>query len=322
MKIAIVGSGAMGSLIGGLLIKKDKDVIFFDPWKEHVDAINKKGLLMEESGKKGECVKVTATTDPKSIGLVDAIIFLVKGPKTLETIKDVSSMIDEDTIVITMQNGLGNTDIIAEHVKEENVGFGVIDFSAVLVGPGHINYQLADARIACNTKNGNKNPRFNELIKIMNDAGINAYISDDADYGIWNKLVINANYNVLCGITGLRMGKLIDQESSWELMKGITRELVDVANKKGIGLKYEECMAHLEELGQKVRLHYPSLTQDVARKVPTEIDALNGAIIREGQILGVATPYNEVVYNLMKTIEGTYEFGKSFTIEKASSDEE
>jgi len=314
MKIAVVGSGAMGSLIGGLLVRGGKEVIFVDPWEEHVKAMNSKGLLMAETGKDPVSIRVKATTDPEAVGKVDAIIFLVKGTKTVETMESIGSMIDKDTIVMTLQNGIGNTDLIAEYVDPQNVGFGVIDFSAVLAGPGHITYQLADAKIACNTYTGEENLRFNKLIKTMNDVGINAYIGEDADYRIWNKLVINANYNVLCGILGVNMGSLIDENSGWELMRGITRELVEVANKKDIQLDYDECIEHVKELGDKVRPHYPSLAQDVARKVPTEIDALNGAIIREGKKLGVATPYNEVVYNLMKIIENTYDVGKEFAI--------
>ena len=317
MKIAVVGSGAMGSLMGALLVKNNEDVTFFDPWVENVDALNEEGLLMEESSGKSELIKVNATTDAESVGVVDVIIFLVKGPKTVEIIQEVSSMIDENTIVTTFQNGIGNTEKLAEYVNGDNVSFGVIDFSAVLVGPGHINYQLADAKIACGTYTGEENPKFNDFIKLMNDAGIKASISDNAEYGVWNKLVINANYNVLCGIAGIRMGALIDQDESWVLIEGMTKELVEVANKKGIDLNYDECMEHVKELGEKVRYHYPSLAQDVARKVPTEIDAINGAIVREGKKVGVATPYNEVVFNLMKIIEGTYDVGKEFIIKKS-----
>lgn len=317
MKIAMVGCGAMGSLIGGLLAKVNPDIIFIDPWKLHVDTINEKGIYMENAQtKEGEYVKVKATTEYDNVGVVDAIIFLVKGTKTEETIRQALPLIGEETIVLTLQNGLGNTDKIAEVVNEENVAFGVIDFSAVLEGPGHISYQLADAKIACNTYTGKDNPKFNELIKLMNEAGINAYVSEDANYRVWNKLVINANYNVLCGIVGIKMGELMDVEEGWKLMEGITKELVEVANKKGINLNYDDCIAHVKDLGEKVRLHYPSLSQDVARKVPTEIDFLNGAIVREGKKVGVPTPINETLYNLMKVIEANYEVGKQFVIQK------
>ncbi len=316
MRIAVAGCGAMGSLIGGLLAKDNVDVTFVDPWKAHVDAINTKGLFMEPLGKEGEYVKVKATTDPNSVGVVDVVIFLVKGTKTVEAIKKSLSMINDNTIVMTLQNGVGNTDKIAEYVKKENVAFGVIDFSSTLVGPGHISFQLAEGKIACNTNNGENNPRFNDLIEIMNKSGLHAYVSEVANYRVWKKLVINANFNVLCGILGIKMGELMDEESGWVLMRGITKELVEVANKKGINLKYNDSIEHLRNLGEEVRDHYPSLAQDVARKVPTEIDYINGAVVREGKKLGITTPYNETVYHLMKIIENTYDVGKEFTIEK------
>lgn len=316
MKIAVVGSGAMGSLIGGILVENNKDVIFIDPWKDHVDAMNEKGLTMKEAGQEKENIKVKATINPKDAGIVDVVVFLVKGPKTVEAIKEVLPIINDKTLVVSFQNGLGNGEKLSEFINKDNIGFGVIDFSAVLAGPGKITYQLADAEIACNTYTGKENIIFNEFIKIMNDSGINAYICDDSDYRIWNKLVINANYNILCGILGINMGNLIDQEYGWALMRGITREIVELANKKGIKLDYEESMTHLRELGGKVREHYPSLSQDVARKVETEVEALNGAVVEEGKKMGIKTPYNEVVYNLMKIIENTYEVGKEFNIKK------
>lgn len=316
MKIAIVGCGAMGSLIGGMLAKANKNVVLVDPWQLHVEAMNEKGLYMKDEGKGDEdVIKVNATTDFNSVGVVDAIILLVKGTKTVETVEKMLPMVDDDTIVMTLQNGLGNADKISEVINEKNVGFGVIDFSAVLKGPGRIFYQLADAKIACNTCTGEVTDRFNNLIEEMNDAGIKAYISEDAIYAVWNKLVINASYNVLCGITGIRMGELLHTEQGWKLMEDITKELVEVANKKGIDLDYDEAMEHIRDLGEKVSFHYPSLAQDVARKVPTEIDFLNGAIIREGKKVGVPTPVNETVYNLMKVIEENYEVGKQFVIQ-------
>src|SRR5699024_8499226 len=197
MKIAIVGAGAMGSLIGGLLVRNNQDVVFIDPWQEHVDTMNEKGLLMAETGKEEKYVKVKATTDAGTVKDIDVVVFLVKGTKTDETMEEIKSIMNDDTVVVTFQNGIGNTDRIAGYMNEDNVAFGVIDFSAVLAGPGHITYQLADAKIACNTHNGKKNDKFSKFIEVMKDTGINAYISEDANYGIWNKLVINANYNVL-----------------------------------------------------------------------------------------------------------------------------
>lgn len=316
MKIAIMGAGAMGSLIGGLLAENNEDVIFVDPWEEHVNSINENGLSMQVTGEEKRYVEVKATTDPSDVGIVDAMIFLVKGTKTEETIKEALPMIGEETVVLTLQNGIGNADKIAEIIDASQVSFGVIEFSSVLIGPGAIRYELADGQIFAKTLTGKENEKLEELMNRMNTSGLRASISEDVDFRVWDKLIINANYNTLCSITGLTMGELMAQECGMKLMKNITRELVDVANKKGIGLEFESGMEHIKDLGVKVSNHYPSMAQDVARKVPTEIDFINGAIVREGKKVNVPTPVNETIVNLIKVIENTYDQGKEFTISK------
>jgi len=316
MKIAIMGAGAMGSLIGGLLAEDNQEVILVDPWEEHVNTMNEKGLSMQVTGEEARVVKIKATTDPAEVGIADAVIFLVKGTTTDESIRKSLPMIGEDTIVLTLQNGIGNADKIAEVVDVSNIAFGVIEFSSVMIGPGAIRYELADGVIFAKTADGKDNQKFKNLVEQMSESALNVYISDDVDFRVWDKLIINANYNSLCAITGLTMGELMDQQQGMELMEDVTKELVAVANAKGIGLEFEAGMEHIKDLGAKVRNHYPSLTQDVARKVPTEIDFINGAIVREGKKNNIPTPVNETIVKLIKVIENTYEYGKEFSTTK------
>lgn len=317
MKIGMVGVGAIGGLIGGLLAENGNDVTFVDPWQDHVDAINENGLYMEVSGEEdsGRYVPVTkATTDPKEAGVMDAIIFLVKGSKTLDTIEEIKPMIGDDTIVVTLQNGIGNPEKIASVIGEDNVGYGVIEFSSVLMGPGKIRYELADGIIFGKQLSDNENPNFTELVERFNKSEMDFRVTDEADEKIWSKLVINGNYNVLCGITGIKMGELLGTEEGKDLMANITKEIVDIANAKNIPLDYEAELHHLEDLGTKVANHYPSLAQDVARQVVTEVVSINGAIVEEGKRVGVAAPYNEAVYKIMRVIEQNYDVGKEFNI--------
>lgn len=315
MKIAIVGAGAMGSLIGGLLAKNGESLYFLDSWQDNIDEINKNGLYMEVSGEEGEYVNIAqCSTDPKEIGPVDAIIFLVKGTNTISMMNDISPMLKDNTLVLTLQNGLGNPEKIATIIDEENVAYGVIDFSSVMLGPGRIRYQLADSLIYGKTLNNKQNIIFEDLVSKMNDAGINFKITDEADEKIWSKLVINGVYNALCGVVGVQMGELMDVEEGQAIMKDVTKEIVDVANAKGINLDFEDSWNHVITLGKKVSNHYPSLSQDVARKVYTEIDSLNGAIASEGRKVNVPTPYNDSIYKILRTIEETYDVGKEFNI--------
>lgn len=315
MKIAIVGAGAMGSLIGGLLAKNGEKIAFLDAWEDNINTINDNGLYMEVSGQEGEYIKIPkATTDPKNIGPVDAIIFLVKGTTTIETIKKIKPMLKDDTLILTLQNGLGNPQKIAEIVGEDSVAYGVIDFSSVMIGPGKIRYQLADSLIYGKKLNDSPNNNFNQLVEKINDSGIDLRITDEADEKIWSKLVINGVYNGLCAILGITMGEILNVEEGQAIMKDVTKEIVEVANAKGIGLDFEKSWEHVVDLGEKVSNHYPSLSQDVARKVPTEIDSLNGAIVEEGKLNKVPTPYNDAIYKILRTIEETYSVGKEFVI--------
>lgn len=314
MKFVIMGSGAMGSLIGGLLANNGVDVTFVDPWEEHVNAINKNGLVMKVIGEKEETINAKATTNPGDVGIVDAVIFLAKGVDTERIIKESLTMIGKDTVVLTLQNGLGNVEKIAEVVDVSQVAFGVIEFSSILESPGIIRYELANGEIYTNTANGEKNAKFEQIIDIMSKSGLNATVSEHAEKRVWDKLVINANYNVLCAITGLKIGALMGQEAGVQLMEGITKELVEVANKKNIALNYEECMDHLLVLGKQVSNHYPSMAQHVARKALTEIDFINGAVVREGKKVNIPTPVNETLVKILKVVENTYGEGKEFSI--------
>lgn len=314
MKFVIMGSGAMGSLIGGLLASNGVDVTFVDPWEEHVNAINKNGLVMKVIDEKEEIINAKATTNPEDVGIVDAVIFLAKGVDTERVIKESLTMIGKDTVVLTLQNGLGNVEKIAEVVDISQVAFGVIEFSSILESPGIIRYELANGEIYTNTANGEKNAKFEQIIDIMSKSGLNATVSEHAEKRVWDKLVINANYNVLCATTGLKIGTLMGQEAGVQLMEGITKELVEVANKKNIALNYEECMDHLLVLGKKVSNHYPSMAQHVARKALTEIDFINGAVVREGKKVNIPTPVNETLVKILKVVENTYGEGKEFSI--------
>lgn len=315
MKIAIVGAGAMGSLIGGLLAKNGESLYFLDSWQDNINAINENGLYMEVTGEEGEYVNITqGSTVPSEIGPVDAIIFLVKGTNTIPMMKDIAPMLKDNTLVLTLQNGLGNPEKIATIIDENNVAYGVIDFSSVMLGPGKIRYQLADSLIYGKTLTEKENPIFVELVAKMNDAGINFKITDEADEKIWSKLIINGVYNGLCGIIGIQMGELLGVEEGQGIMKEVTKEIVDVANAKGIKLDFDESWEHVVDLGEKVANHYPSLSQDVARKVFTEIDSLNGAVAREGKKVNIPTPYNDAIYKILRTIEENYETGKEFII--------
>lgn len=310
MKFAIMGAGAMGCLVGGLLAKNNEDVILIDVWKEHVDAINKNGLFMEEVGKKKENIKIKATCDVNTVGVVDVIIFLVKGTVTESAIKQCKPMIDKNTMVITLQNGLGNSEKISSVVDKTQVAYGVMEFSAVMKGPGVITYELAKGNVFMGLEDEKEKNKLKDISLVFQKAGINAVVSDDAEERVWKKLVINSGFNPICAITALSIGSLMKEQEYIKLLEQVTSEVVTVANKKGIKLNYDDEIENLKSLGEMVKEHYPSMAQDVAHKKLTEIDFINGAVVREGNKLGVETPVNTTLVRLVKIIENTYENNK------------
>jgi len=306
MRIAVLGAGAMGSLFGGLLAQAGEDVTLVDVWEDHIKAIKENGLTMICDGVE-ENVKINAETSPAQVGPVDLVIFLVKGTHTEQAIKNATPMIEPDTRVLTLQNGLGNAEKIADVVGEDKVLFGVIDFASVLLGPGRISSELAKRTIHFKPLNNIVDDKVKQVEQVFRNARINAEISLEVERDIWRKLVINCNLNALCTVCRIRTGTLLDQgEITQSLFKDITKEIVTVAGAKGINLDFEECMDFLNDLSSKVRGHYPSMTQDLMKKRKTEIEFINGSVVREGKKHGVATPVNETLCRLITILHNTY----------------
>jgi 2-dehydropantoate 2-reductase len=307
MKIAVVGGGAMGSLFAGYLAMISEDVWIYDIWQEHVKAINSRGLLMTRN-KKDQRVWLKATSIPATPGLVDLILIFVKFGQTHQAVRDACAMIGGETAVLTLQNGVGNVEIIHEVVPPEQILFGLTTLTSELRGPGHIEESFQGrGETYFWPLTGKVDSRAQGVCEVLNQAGIHTKILPDVEVRIWKKLVVNACYNSLSAITHLKVGDLIDQPATWEMLSAMVSEIIQVAQKRGIGLDEKEGHEFLKQVGQEARGHVPSMLVDVNQKRRTEIDCLNGAVVREGERLGVVTPYNRILCNLVRVIEDTYD---------------
>lgn len=315
MKIAIIGSGAMGSLMGAKLCDNN-DVLLFDHWTEHVNEINKNGLKIETEGITKNITNIKATTKYEDLVNYNVYIILVKGINTLKEIKELKKHISSNSLVVTLQNGLGNHYTINKYIDKENISYGMMDFSARLIYKGSITYEMAESKIALtmyNKENNLNNKLFNNFKDKLTEANFNV-ITETADEEIWKKLIINANFNAVSGITGLNIGTLVNENSFSNLVKSITKEIVNVASKLNINLNYEDEVANIITRSNSASNHYPSLAQDVSRNNKTEIDFINGAIVKEAKKVNVEVPVNETLYNLVKLIENNYDKGKKFNL--------
>ncbi|MFP4268577.1 MAG: ketopantoate reductase family protein [Spirochaetaceae bacterium] len=302
MKIAILGSGAMGSLFGGMLSQHGAEVVLFDINKAHVDAVNGKGLLIEESST-GEQTRVhpKASTDPKSVEGSDYYIVFVKSTATEQVAKNFLPHTSRDTVVITMQNGVGNEEILRGVFGEHRTAAGVTSQGATYLGPGAIRHAGSGPTYLCMSDRNNK--KLEPFLEVLNTSGFETHIEENIQDLIWSKLIINVGINALTALTGLHNGELLDYEDTKEIMKDLTDEAVAVAEANNITLTHENPLETLYEVARKTEANRSSMLQDFDRGSRTEIEFINFAIVREGEKLGIPTPVNKTLARLVRTLD-------------------
>lgn len=300
MRIAVVGAGAMGSVFGGLLAAGGCDVWLVDSWREHIDALSRDGLRIEVGG--GErIVPVKATTDPGRVGPVDLVLVQVKSTETAAATRAAGPLIDDETIFLTLQNGLGNREAIAAVVGEKRALAGVTYDSAAMVGPGHVRHTNV-SRTYVGEMDGRTSPRVERIAAVFSSAGIPTSVSDNLLDLQWGKLLVNAAANAAGAITGCTAGELVRHAGSRELTRLVAEETAAVARAVGADLP-DDAAAKVHQALAAAGDSKPSMLQDVERGRRTEIDAINGAVVREGERVGVPTPYNQALTLLVQAIE-------------------
>lgn len=305
MKIAVLGAGAMGSVYGGALAEAGHDVWMVDVWKQHVDAINTDGLKIE--GVSGDRVirNIKAASNPDDVGVSDLVIVFVKATITEQALRGATSLIGDNTIVLTLQNGVGNVEKISSVIGEDKVIAGVTGHGSTMLGPGSIRHAgKGDTNIG--ELDGRITDRVSALAKAFNDAGFPTHVADNVLGLVWGKLMANIGINALTALTGLKNGQLLDFKETEELLEMAVTEAAEVAKRKNIKLPYDDAVAHTKKIAQLTAANRSSMLQDVTNKRMTEIDVINGAIVKEGELLGIPTPINKAITNLISVIQKNY----------------
>lgn len=304
MKIVIVGPGAMGSLFAAYLSKTKNEVWLLDKNSERAKAINASGIKIE--GVSGSWnAQVKASDNVNAVGAADMIIICVKSYDTKEAIKSCRSIITENSLVLTLQNGLGNIEIIAEMVNQDRIIGAVTNQGATYLGPGEIRH-AGRGETVIGRIDGKIPVELRQVREIFNDAGIPTRISRDIKSLLWSKLIINVGINALTAITRLKNGELINYEGTTQILREAVSEAVKVAKKKKIKLIYDDPIAKVEAVCEATAANISSMLQDILKKKKTEIDFINNVVVRQGQSLGIPTPVNACLVNLVRTIEQTY----------------
>lgn len=306
MKIAIIGSGAMGSLYGGLLAEAGQEVYFIDIFKEHVDAINKKGICIVEDEEERYIENVKAVTDSKDIEeKVDLAIVFVKSTLTDIGVKGNLSIIDKGTTILTLQNGIGNIEKINKYVEKEQIVVGTSGNGASFIEPGKIRHSGKGGTVLGEIS-GELTDRIESIHKIFNiDSLGGAEISENVMSLIWEKLIVNCGINPLTALTGLKNGELLENEESLKIMDEVAEEAIKVAKGLDIKLSFEDA-SHIKKIAKATAGNTSSMLADVNNKRKSEIMNINGAVVVKGKELGIATRVNEILTSLILLKEKTY----------------
>jgi 2-dehydropantoate 2-reductase len=299
----MIGAGAMGSLFGGLLTRAGEEVWLVGNRKDQIDAICSVGLTFEEKGEL-QVIPMNATSDVTSVGKADLVIFFVKTYDTETAVSDALVLEKEDTTFLTLQNGLGNEEAICRKIDRKKVMLGVTGHGATLIRLGHIRH-AGWGKTLIGELDHRITDRVTRIKQMFCDAGIETEASSNIHDQVWGKLLVNVGINALTALTGFKNGQLLDYPETVRLMEKLVMEALEVARRKGVHLE-EDPVEKVRKAIEATKENRSSMGQDFDRRQKTEIDAINGAVVREAQPLGIPVPFNQAVTDLVKAIEKSF----------------
>jgi 2-dehydropantoate 2-reductase len=302
MKIAIVGTGAMGSVYAALLASAGHEVWAIDRWLEHIDAIRARGLRLE--GASGDrTVRLNATTDTREAGACDLVILATKAMHVAQAAESVKALLGPKTPVLSIQNGLGGPDAAAKILGRERVMVGVVGgFGASMRGAGHAHHNGWEL-VRLGEFDGPVTPRLKEVEALWSGAGFRVKVFDDIDQLVWEKLICNCAYSGPCGISERTTGEVMDDPDLSAVSAACASEAFMVAQAKGVKLGFSDPVAYVRDFGSKIPHARPSVLLDLMAGRKSEIDVINGSIPRVGREVGVAAPVNTAITALVRAKE-------------------
>lgn len=305
MNILILGAGAIGSLLGARLSYSGASISLFSTNREHMEAIGRRGLEIEELD--GSVRNVPLSTCFEKDGLPcdpHLVLVVVKTYSTEEAVSSVRSLCSPSTVFLTLQNGIGNWERIAEVVGKDAVLAGSTAQGATLLGPGRIRHG-GNGPTYIGEPTGPVSPRAERIVEIFRKAGLVAEASDSVERLIWEKLIINVGINAITGLTGIRNGVIAEMQEASNLCTSAVEEAIIIARAKGFPISFD-MVNRVLGVSRATARNRSSMGQDVDRRKRTEIDAINGAIVRFGKETGIPTPVNQTLTSLVKVLEANY----------------
>ncbi|MCX7167804.1 MAG: 2-dehydropantoate 2-reductase [Rhodocyclales bacterium] len=293
MKIAVMGAGAVGCYYGGMLARAGHAVVLIGRL-QHVAAVRRDGLFMDTQSFQ-EHVPLQASPDASGVQGAKLVLCCVKSTDTENAAAEMGPHLDPDAVLLSLQNGVDNAERLQALLRQEVLP-AVVYVATEMVGPGHVKHHGRGELVI------GPSATSEELAKLFADADIPVEISDNVAGALWAKLILNCAYNALSAITQMPYGRLVQGEGVENVMRDVMQECLAVAKGAGVTVPGDMWQA-VQRIAQTMAGQLSSTAQDLARGKPSEIDHLNGFVLRKGEALGIATPVNRVLHTVVKLLE-------------------
>ncbi|MBI81804.1 MAG: hypothetical protein CMJ81_01280 [Planctomycetaceae bacterium] len=297
MRIMIIGSGAMGCLYGAKIAESGHEVVMIDARREVVDTINRDGIRLESADKK-RCIEVAATMPDGDLEAAEVIIVLSHTDANPAVAITAKRLLAQNGFAITLQNGIGNVEALVETLGSQRVLGGISYNSATGLGPGHTKH-TNPGPTWIGEIDGHRSSHIDALQDVLEGAGFETLVSQNITGVIWNKLGVACAIHPICALTGLMAGEIGSVPAADALQDRVLEEFLAVVRAKGVTLAKLEVVEIIKDLCKRVMVK-PSMRQHIERGLPTEIDAQNGALVRQARALDLHTPYNETLTLLVQ----------------------
>ncbi|MGD0879563.1 MAG: 2-dehydropantoate 2-reductase [Anaerolineales bacterium] len=290
--ILIIGSGALATLFAARLSAVGLDVIMLGSWQEGLAALRKNGARL--NGADGQIVK--ATDNPDDCQGVNYALVLIKSWQTERGASQLATCLANDGLALTLQNGLGNDLILSNLLGVRRVSRGVTTLGATMLDPGSVR-SVGEGVITLE-----RHPQLDGLVEMLRHAGFGVRIIENVEPFVWGKLVINAAINPLTAILRVKNGDLLTNPPAHVLMGQLASEVAKVAEALAVKLPFMDPNHAVDEVAQHTADNISSMLQDVLRGAPTEVEAINGAVVRVGEQKGISTPVNRTICSLVNAL--------------------
>lgn len=294
--ILIVGTGALATLFAARLARAGESITMLGTWSAGLQALRAEGARLADSRGNAHAFKVAATDDPRQSRGVRFALVLVKSWQTVRAAQQLAECLDEAGLALTLQNGLGNRESLAEALGASRVALGSTTTGATLLGPG-LAKAGGEGTVSIEDHQG-----VRPLADALKAAGFRVELVNDARELLWSKLVINSAINPLTALLRVPNGQLLDRPAAHGLLRALAEETASVAHAEMVKLASPDPVGMVEEVARSTSANHSSMFQDVQRGAPTEIDAICGAVTRAGWRHNIPTPINHACWQLVRAL--------------------